>query len=114
MSSRAVAAHRSETTADVVPQLSPTFDASLNTADIVVETMIAWGATHGFGIVGDGVNSVIEALRKRQDRIRYEEAGAAVGSKKMPFRSNRLTGSSLFRRRRHSRHDYRSIPNIRA
>jgi hypothetical protein len=39
------------------------------------------GATHGFGIVGDGINSVIEALRKRQDRIafvsvRHEEAAA--------------------------------------
>jgi pyruvate dehydrogenase (quinone) len=52
-----------------------------NTADIVVETLIAWGATHAFGIVGDGINSIIEAFRKRQDRIRYigvrhEEAAA--------------------------------------
>jgi pyruvate dehydrogenase (quinone) len=85
MSSPVAAAHRSETTADVVLQPSPTFDASLNTADIVVETLIAWGATHSFGIVGDGVNSVIEALRKRQDRIRYvgvrhEEAAAFMAS----------------------------------
>jgi pyruvate dehydrogenase (quinone) len=46
-----------------------------------VETLIAWGATHVFGIVGDGINSSIEALRKRQNRIayigvRHEEAAA--------------------------------------
>jgi pyruvate dehydrogenase (quinone) len=85
MSSPSVAARRSETTPDLVPQPSPTFDASLNTADIVVETLIAWGATHAFGIVGDGVNSVIDALRKRQDRIRYigvrhEEAATFMAS----------------------------------
>jgi pyruvate dehydrogenase (quinone) len=36
----------------------------------VVETLIAWGATNVFGVVGDGINSIIEALRKRRDRIR--------------------------------------------
>ena len=35
----------------------------------MVETLISWGATHCFGVVGDGINSIIEALRKRQDRI---------------------------------------------
>ena len=43
------------------------------------------GATHAFGIVSDGVNSIIEALRKRADRIRYigvrhEEATAFMAS----------------------------------
>ena len=57
----------------------------MNTADIIVETLIAWGATHAFGIVGDGINSIIEALRKRQDRIQYigvrhEEAAAFMAS----------------------------------
>jgi pyruvate dehydrogenase (quinone)/pyruvate decarboxylase len=56
-----------------------------NTADIIVETLIAWGATQVFGIVGDGINSIIEALRRRQDRIRYigvrhEEAAAFMAS----------------------------------
>ncbi len=55
-------------------------------SDILVDTLIAWGATHVFGIVGDGINPIIEALRKRQDRIafigvRHEEAAAfmAIG-----------------------------------
>lgn len=40
-------------------------------ADVLVETLLAWGIDTIFGIPGDGVNGVIEALRKRQDRIRF-------------------------------------------
>jgi pyruvate dehydrogenase (quinone)/pyruvate decarboxylase len=74
-----------ETLAHITRQPSPSFAEDLNTADIVVETLIAWGATHAFGVVGDGINSVIEALRKRRDRIRYigvrhEEAAAFMAS----------------------------------
>src|SRR5436305_8204532 len=50
-------------------------------ADILVETMLEWGIDTIFGIPGDGINGIIEALRKRQDRIRFiqvrhEEAAA--------------------------------------
>ena len=69
----------------VAPQPTPAPGVDLNTSDIVVETLIDWGATHVFGIVGDGINSIIEALRKRQDQIRYigvrhEEAAAFMAS----------------------------------
>src|ERR1700761_7775191 len=81
MAPSSASATDSETHANVSPQpgAAPSNDA--NTADILVETLIDWGATHAFGIVGDGINSIIEALRKRQDRIRYigvrhEEAAA--------------------------------------
>src|SRR6202161_3664033 len=75
----------SEVLGDISTQPSPEFTPDLTTADIMVETLIAWGATHAFGIVGDGINSIIEALRKRQDRIRYvgvrhEEAAAFMAS----------------------------------
>jgi pyruvate dehydrogenase (quinone)/pyruvate decarboxylase len=53
-----------------VPQPSPTPGREQTTADILVDTLIAWGAPLVFGVVGDGVNSIIEALRRRQDRIR--------------------------------------------
>ena len=51
------------------------------TSDIVIETLIRWDVRFVFGVVGDGINPLIEALRKRQDRIRYigvrhEEAAA--------------------------------------
>jgi pyruvate dehydrogenase (quinone) len=55
----------SESSGGIVPQPSPQFAPDLTTADIMVETLISWGATHCFGVVGDGINSIIEALRKR-------------------------------------------------
>src|SRR5256884_5375823 len=50
-------------------------------SDVLVETLLAWGVDTVFGIPGDGINGIIEALRKRQDRIRFiqvrhEEAAA--------------------------------------
>lgn len=42
-----------------------------NAADILVETLIAWNVDVVFGLPGDGINGIIEALRTRQDRIRF-------------------------------------------
>jgi pyruvate dehydrogenase (quinone)/pyruvate oxidase len=39
--------------------------------DILVETLIDWGVDTIFGIPGDGINGVFEALRKREDKIRF-------------------------------------------
>ncbi len=39
--------------------------------DILVETLIKWGVDTIFGIPGDGINGVFEALRNRQDKIRF-------------------------------------------
>jgi pyruvate dehydrogenase (quinone) len=49
--------------------------------DILVETLIKWGVDTIFGIPGDGINGVFEALRTRQDKVkfvqvRHEEAAA--------------------------------------
>ena len=49
--------------------------------DILVETLIKWEVDTIFGIPGDGINGVFEALRRRQDKIRFvqvrhEEAAA--------------------------------------
>jgi pyruvate dehydrogenase (quinone) len=43
----------------------------MHTAEIIVEALIDWGVKVIFGIPGDGINSFIEALRKRQDKIRF-------------------------------------------
>ncbi len=50
-------------------------------SDILVQTMLDWGIDTIFGIPGDGINGIIEALRKNQDKIRFiqvrhEEAAA--------------------------------------
>src|SRR3954466_10224539 len=51
------------------------------TADILVERLIDWGVRVVFGLPGDGINGIMEALRVRQDtisfvQVRHEEAAA--------------------------------------
>src|ERR1700760_2238143 len=55
--------------------------ASPTASDVLVDTLIDWGVDTIFGIPGDGINGVVEALRLRQDKIRFvqvrhEEAAA--------------------------------------
>src|SRR6266436_490432 len=50
-------------------------------ADILVETLMEWEVDTVFGLPGDGINGIIEAFRKRQDKVRFvhvrhEEAAA--------------------------------------
>ncbi len=85
---------QTETSPHATPQPTPLPGSDRNTSDILVETLITWGATHVFGIVGDGINPIIEALRKRKDQIafvgvRHEEA-AAFMAEGMAKHSGRL------------------------
>jgi pyruvate dehydrogenase (quinone) len=50
-------------------------------ADVLVNTIIAWGVDTVFGLPGDGINGIMEALRKRKEEVRFiqvrhEEAAA--------------------------------------
>jgi pyruvate dehydrogenase (quinone)/pyruvate oxidase len=52
-------------------------------SDVLVERLIAWGVDTLFGLPGDGINGVFEALRKQKERIRFihvrhEEAAALM------------------------------------
>jgi pyruvate dehydrogenase (quinone)/pyruvate oxidase len=54
---------------------------NLRTADIVAEALIDWNVNVIFGLPGDGINGFIEALRQRQNKIkfilvRHEESAA--------------------------------------
>jgi pyruvate dehydrogenase (quinone)/pyruvate oxidase len=40
-------------------------------ADVLIETIHDWGVEVIFGLPGDGINSLMEALRTRQDKIRF-------------------------------------------
>ncbi|NGZ98584.1 MAG: pyruvate oxidase [Nitrospira sp. WS110] len=42
-----------------------------NAADIMMDTLSDWGVDVIFGLPGDGINGLMEALRTRQDRIRF-------------------------------------------
>jgi pyruvate dehydrogenase (quinone) len=53
----------------------------MTAADVLIETLIDWGVEVIFGLPGDGINGIMEALRTRQDRVRFvqvrhEEAAA--------------------------------------
>lgn len=39
--------------------------------DLLIETLIEWGVELVFGLPGDGINGIMEALRVRQDKIRF-------------------------------------------
>jgi pyruvate dehydrogenase (quinone) len=43
----------------------------MNASDILVQRLVAWGVDTIFGLPGDGINGVMEALRKAQDNIRF-------------------------------------------
>src|ERR1700686_2702359 len=50
-------------------------------ADVLADRLTAWGVSVIFGLPGDGINGIMEALRMRQDRIsfvqvRHEESAA--------------------------------------
>jgi pyruvate dehydrogenase (quinone) len=40
-------------------------------ADILIDTIYDWGVRIIFGLPGDGINGIMESLRKRQDKIRF-------------------------------------------
>src|SRR5215471_11747212 len=53
----------------------------MNASDVLVESLLDWGVEVIFGLPGDGINGVMEALRQQQDKIRFiqvrhEEAAA--------------------------------------
>ena len=50
-------------------------------ADIMVDVLVSWGVDTIFGLPGDGINGIMEALREAEDKInfvqvRHEEAAA--------------------------------------
>ncbi|MHB1908954.1 MAG: thiamine pyrophosphate-dependent enzyme [Nitrososphaerales archaeon] len=56
----------------------------MNTSDIIVDRLIDWGVEVIFGLPGDGINGMMESLRKRSDKIKFvlvrHEEGAAFSA----------------------------------
>lgn len=55
--------------------------APMTAADVMMEVLMEWGVDTIFGLPGDGINGIMEALRKRRGKIRFiqvrhEEAAA--------------------------------------
>src|SRR5688572_17191739 len=75
--------------------------AQSTASDILIESLIEWGVDTIFGLPGDGINGIIEAVRTRQDRtrfiqVRHEEAAAlaACGYAKWTGRLGVCLGTS--------------------
>src|SRR4051794_41915898 len=71
-------------------------------AEIMVDNLIDWGVDTMFGIPGDGINGIMEALRKAKDKIRFvqtrhEETAAfmAFGYAKFTWRLGDLIDTLL-------------------
>ena len=43
----------------------------MNTAELLIDRLMDWGVEVIFGLPGDGLNGIMEALRTRQDKIRF-------------------------------------------
>ncbi len=57
----------------------------MNASDVLVGGLMEWGIGTVFGLPGDGINGVFEALRKHQGRNRFvhvrdEESAAFIHS----------------------------------
>src|SRR5579875_2667618 len=66
---------------NVHSQFAVTFDAlrdlksmSKTAAEVIVDTLIDWNVDTIFGLPGDGINGIMEALRKCKDKIRFIQA----------------------------------------
>ncbi len=44
---------------------------SKTAADVLIETLQAWGVEVIFGLPGDGINGMMESLRTRQEQMRF-------------------------------------------
>jgi pyruvate dehydrogenase (quinone) len=43
----------------------------MTASDVLVDQLIDWGVEFVFGLPGDGINGILEALRQKQDKIRF-------------------------------------------
>jgi pyruvate dehydrogenase (quinone) len=63
-----------------------------NASDILIDSLIGWGVDTVFGLPGDGINGIMEALRTRQDHIRFIQARHEEGAAFMACAYAKWTG----------------------
>ncbi|WP_372423515.1 thiamine pyrophosphate-dependent enzyme [Salinarimonas chemoclinalis] len=66
--------------------------ASKTAADVLVDTLIEWGVDTIFGLPGDGINGIVESLRKRADEIRFVQVRHEEGAAFMACAYAKFTG----------------------
>lgn len=63
-----------------------------NGSDILVDCLISWGVDTVFGMPGDGINGVMEAIRAREDRIRFIQVRHEESAALMACAHSKWTG----------------------
>src|SRR3954466_5237299 len=63
-----------------------------NGSDILVDCLMAWGIDTVFGLPGDGINGVMEAIRKRGDRLRFIQVRHEESAALMACAHSKWTG----------------------
>src|SRR5262245_58260602 len=61
-------------------------------ADVLIDTVHDWGVDVVFGLPGDGINGVMEALRKRRAWIRFSQGGYDESAAFMAYGYAKVTG----------------------
>src|SRR5947208_1397357 len=62
-------------------------------ADVLIDTIHDWGVEVIFGLPGDGINGIMEALRKRQDKIRFVQVRHEESAALMACAYAKFTGT---------------------
>jgi pyruvate dehydrogenase (quinone) len=63
-----------------------------NAAELLVETLARCGVDTIYGLPGDGINGIMEAIRNRQDRVRFIQARHEESAAFMATAHAKLTG----------------------
>ena len=73
--------------------------------DILVETLQKWGVQVIFGLPGDGINGIMEALRQRQDAMRFIQVRHEESAAFMACAYAKMDGQSVLAITGHHYHD---------
>jgi thiamine pyrophosphate-dependent acetolactate synthase large subunit-like protein len=61
-------------------------------SDLLIEGLISWGVDTIFGMPGDGINGVMEAIRVRRDKVRFVQVRHEESAALMACAHAKLTG----------------------
>src|SRR5882724_5248994 len=64
----------------------------MTAAEVLIEGLIDWGIEFVFGLPGDGINGIMEALRTRQDKIRFVQVRHEESAAFMACAYSKFTG----------------------
>jgi pyruvate dehydrogenase (quinone) len=65
---------------------------SRNGSDVLIDCLMAWGIDTIFGMPGDGINGLMEAIRKRQGKIRFIQVRHEESAALMACAHSKWTG----------------------